>query len=266
MPAVYAHDRFGQDVIAEIDGTAKEMIETNRLAFDIGLQGPDILFYYRPYLPNPVKKIGSILHGYTGRRYYGNLTAWQEEYGDDISFTYLLGSVCHFTLDSLCHPLIDAREAKGDVLHEDIEAAFDRALLVADGLDPETTVLGAGLTGDEVPEVAESISIFYPRVTVRQLTEGIRSVYGLQKILTTPTPAKRRFLTGVLGAAGSKGRSLSAHILPQTQPPELEECIGQLADLYDEALALAPEMLSAVIEGCYGNRKFPAAFDKTFSG
>ncbi|MCI6023600.1 MAG: hypothetical protein MRZ52_06475, partial [Oscillospiraceae bacterium] len=71
MPAIYAHARFGHDVLdlltdSAVDSTmdstmdsaadaapstapaAARIIRANRPLFDIGLQGPDIFFYYNP--------------------------------------------------------------------------------------------------------------------------------------------------------------------------------------------------------------------------
>ena len=63
MPAVYAHRRFGEKVLAACQNDeARTAIETYQDLFNIGLQGPDILFYYDPLRQNPYKAAGDALH------------------------------------------------------------------------------------------------------------------------------------------------------------------------------------------------------------
>lgn len=56
MPAIYAHDTFGKLVSKQLPKEIQDIIKTYPSAFRIGLQGPDPLFYHRPYASNDVKK------------------------------------------------------------------------------------------------------------------------------------------------------------------------------------------------------------------
>lgn len=49
MPSTYAHYRLGQEVLKNLPAKEKRLIEQHKELFDIGLHGPDILFYYKPY-------------------------------------------------------------------------------------------------------------------------------------------------------------------------------------------------------------------------
>ena len=48
MPAAYSHYRLGKKVISQLNYPLKKIILDNRDLFDLGLHGPDILFYNRP--------------------------------------------------------------------------------------------------------------------------------------------------------------------------------------------------------------------------
>ena len=48
MPAAYAHMIFGKEVKAILPITSQELSSRYPELFGIGLQGPDILFYYHP--------------------------------------------------------------------------------------------------------------------------------------------------------------------------------------------------------------------------
>ena len=58
MPTTYTHYRFGKDVLDALPRRIRTAMETNRELFDIGLHGPDILFYYRALIPNSVSGQG----------------------------------------------------------------------------------------------------------------------------------------------------------------------------------------------------------------
>lgn len=46
MPSTYAHYRFGEDIKRQLYGREKLIIEKYQDLFEIGLHGPDILFYF----------------------------------------------------------------------------------------------------------------------------------------------------------------------------------------------------------------------------
>ena len=52
MPSTYAHYRFGQEVLKELPNDIKKIIIENKELYDIGLHGPDLLFYYLPLKNN----------------------------------------------------------------------------------------------------------------------------------------------------------------------------------------------------------------------
>ena len=46
MPSTYAHRRFGANVLEHLPDEVRVQLEMNRELYDIGLHGPDLLFYY----------------------------------------------------------------------------------------------------------------------------------------------------------------------------------------------------------------------------
>ena len=54
MPSTYAHYRFGQEVLKELPNDIKKIIIENKELYDIGLPGPDLLFYYLPLKNNEI--------------------------------------------------------------------------------------------------------------------------------------------------------------------------------------------------------------------
>ena len=50
---------------------AHDIIMKHKQLYDIGLHGPDILFYYHPLVTNPVNAIGYGLHERSGKYFFG---------------------------------------------------------------------------------------------------------------------------------------------------------------------------------------------------
>lgn len=67
MPSTYAHYRMGQEVLKQLSCPVREIIMENKELYDIGLHGPDILFYYHPLKVNRVNSIGYGLHEHSGK-------------------------------------------------------------------------------------------------------------------------------------------------------------------------------------------------------
>ena len=49
MPSTYAHYRFGQDVLKALPAKYRDTLLQEEDLFNIGLHGPDLLFYYKPF-------------------------------------------------------------------------------------------------------------------------------------------------------------------------------------------------------------------------
>lgn len=70
MPSTYAHYRFGEDIKRQLYGREKLIIEKYQDLFEIGLHGPDILFYYKPLKGNKINEVGYKTHEKSGRDFF----------------------------------------------------------------------------------------------------------------------------------------------------------------------------------------------------
>ena len=70
MPAVYAHYRFGAKVSRKLPEDLRKIATTYHPQFTIGLQGPDIFFFYRPYRKNRIARYGNHLHEIPAREFF----------------------------------------------------------------------------------------------------------------------------------------------------------------------------------------------------
>ena len=70
MPSTYAHRRFGADVLQQLPAALQDQIGKNRALFDVGLHGPDLLFYYHAAKSNTVSALGNAMHEQPGRVFF----------------------------------------------------------------------------------------------------------------------------------------------------------------------------------------------------
>lgn len=142
MPAFYAHYKFGQMVKEQLPAKYQRLLEDYQDLYEIGLHGPDILFFYHPIIRHPITQIGVVIHHETGRVFFEHaLTQMHRSAaeGDKMQkalWAYALGVVCHFALDASCHTYINHFEKTRRISHHEIEKEFEKYLMKKDGLDP----------------------------------------------------------------------------------------------------------------------------------
>ena len=136
MPTTYAHDLFGKMVYHRLDPEIQEKIKIYQTTYQIGLHGPDILFYVRPFHKNRFNQMAHRLHREEAAGFFERGRKIYQKTGNEEILVYLLGFICHFMLDSTCHPYISEYMKKTGARHDEIETEFDRALMVRTGKDP----------------------------------------------------------------------------------------------------------------------------------
>lgn len=135
MPAFYAHKLFGESVFAALPTPLKDALNTHREAFILGTQGPDFLFYHKPLSKNDIRAKAWDLHLNSARPFFINCAQKIRKSADTAKTSltqtaigaYVAGFICHFMLDTSCHPHVYELEDTG-VSHGLIESEFDKYL------------------------------------------------------------------------------------------------------------------------------------------
>lgn len=177
MPASYAHYRFGRMVLSALPASEKQCIQRFRRMFDMGLQGPDIFFFYNPLIKNSVAPLCADYHRKSGAALFSAACA---QAGSEAARAYLYGLLGHYCLDAACHPFIQQKANQGEANHVALEAEFDRYLLALDGeVAPHSWDMSPRLklTRGECMTVAS----FYPPVTGGKVSLSVRHMALLHK-------------------------------------------------------------------------------------
>ncbi len=260
MPDYYAHLQFGAEVLAALPESLRLDLERERGAYTLGQYGPDPLYFYRPVRGSAVRALGRAMHRQPVRPVMERLRLAVEE-GRAFSAGYAAGFLCHFALDSRCHPYVRQRESGSKIAHAGIEGEFDRFLMARNGVDlRHETPMPAPRMPDAFYELLERYA--YPGVKGWQYREGLESY---RKACVWHTRAAGSRMTGrLLDAAarvsrrGARFRDLAL----KRAAAAYAHCDEELLALLENEVPVTAEKLTAFFKG----DPLDAWFDRDFNG
>jgi hypothetical protein len=257
MPSNYAHYRFGGLVLNTLDPEMRSPIQRFRRIFDVGLHGPDLLFYYNPFWNNASGQLGSRLHQKTGREFFTAACTVLKENPSETGAIYLFGLLGHYCLDSLCRPYIHEKSNDRQVRHAELETDFDRYLLRLDGkIPPHLQCINEHmhLTQGECVTVSQFLS----PATPSQIRSSIRNMRLHTKLLAHK---KRALLEAILKLTN---KNVQDHVMMAKPNPRCEKHNPELITLYNSALARYPSMLQQLVSHINDGTPLGEDFDPIF--
>lgn len=264
MPAAYAHYRFGQAVFSRLPREKQTRIQAHRPFYDLGLHGPDLLFYYRPLSHDPLKHQGSAMHQAAAADFFrpaGELLSSGQD--SEALAVYLWGFLCHFALDLHCHAYIAAATAEGGPGHSEMEADFDRALLREAGL---------ALTPDNVtahikPSRAGMglLSPLFSGVSPRQLYRAAKEMILNLHFLNSQNRLIRALVKTALRISG-RYEKLGPMLLPDQPNPLCVESTRRLMSLYTQAQDTAVKLIEDYMDNVQGQKDYDRLYRYNFDG
>lgn len=202
MPSTYAHYIFGQNVMKNLNNDIKKKVIENKDLFNIGLHGPDILFYYQPLSSNKVNNTGNKIHDTSADVFfYNGKKVVRDSNNSDASLSYLIGFICHFMLDSECHPYVDEQIENSNISHNRIETEFDRFLMEKDELNP----IIYKPTEHIVPTMGYSkiIAPFFSEISIEKVYKSLKSMKFYLNLLVVQNRFKRILIVSALKISGN---------------------------------------------------------------
>lgn len=213
MPDFYAHQVFGQLVFDALPGPVQKRLTPELPGYRCGLYGPDPLFFYHPMKSNPVSAEGHRLHAYppqTVLERYRTESARRTPY----VLGYAAGFFCHYLLDSLCHPIVNAHARGSSLRHAAIEGAFDRSLISSGGS-------GLPFREPEDPAVYIAAALGYTQAGPEQFKLALRRFCQVSRLT-----ARLRRLNPIRASHREVIRTLNAQVREQAPG-----CAGLVARL-----------------------------------
>lgn len=262
MPTTYAHDLFGKKMYQKLPAEVQEIIRRNGALYRIGLQGPDILFYYM-ISKNPVSQFGVAMHRESPKAFFEQGMEQVRETGDDALFSYLLGFGCHYLLDSACHPFINGTAEAGVVSHTVLEKEFDRVLMEKTGKNPYAYRPSDCI----VPAYAKVIHRALPLVKTVNIRISLRMMKFLTNLMVCNDGGRRRKIIGkLLRLGGRKGLALLEHFMTGEPVAGCEIPLAGLDRLFRQALEEEPCALLELYALSFGKKPLSERWNKTYNG
>lgn len=262
MPTTYAHYKFGKEVLETLPRPLQQSIEKNRELFDIGLHGPDIMFYYKPLGKNHVNQTGYELHELFADEFFGHAAEVIKNAEDKgAARAYIYGFICHFALDSECHKYVEKMIQVSGISHSELEMEFDRKLMEDDYLNP----LKYLPTGHLHPsrKNAEVIVEFFDGITTEEANKAFTSMKTCLKLLLPQHQGTRKTILGALKLVGQQ-ETMGKMIMSERANPDCEEYVQILKRQYAGAVPLAAGLISQYQKVLFQGAELPKRFHETF--
>ncbi len=253
MPAIFTHVYFGESVAKTLPPALQALIARCPQCFYLGTQGPDLLFYHKPAkskAKNPARKKGWDLHEVAPEAFFlraaklltANATTWDNEKNAPLA-AYVLGFLCHFTLDSQCHPLIDGASVNG-LTHGKIESELDKYFLrVAKkpirGFNAATLFFPA--------HDAEYASAAILDVSVKNTRRAMRSMKKINRLFSHKCGVVHGVCHFLLTLAGMNG-SFGEMFLHKKDDLRCAELLPKIAKKLEAAIPLAQTRITEYFE------------------
>lgn len=237
MPSTYAHYRFGAQLIGQLPPPIQRTIGRFRQLYDMGLHGPDILYYQR--LPMGGKKSGDKFHTQTGKVYFEHVCRAVRLSPSEGARAYLYGVLAHYALDSLSHPFINRMAGQGKATHTQIETEFDRFLLERDGKKPPHL---QDLSGHMklTPGECRTVALFYTGVSHSTVSKCVANMASATRFLVKPQSGSRKLLEKAMGIFGPR---VAGKLMPVHPNRACSDLDPSLLRLYEMAMDRYPVLL-----------------------
>lgn len=266
MASMYTHFRFGNEIINLLDEDLKKLAENYPDLFCIGQQGPDIFFFHPKTLMKDDSP-GTIIHNLSGKDFIDKQKEILVSSGKNSNQAgYMLGVLCHYTLDSIIHPLVNEVCEVGEFNHITVETELDRYYLEKDGFNPVEVKLNKFLPNTKL--VRSTVSEFYEGYENAQksITKNtVRFFRAVKRIFYAPISPKEKALIKILEKSGNmpKFNGLIMRLKPYKQA---EKTNPVLAEKYELAIKEAPRLLRNAFDYIYNNGELDSHFELNFEG
>lgn len=236
MPSIYAHYRFGAQLIAKMPPKTQRTVTRFRQLYDMGLHGPDILFY-QTLLPGG--KLRDQFHAQTGTIFFERVCRNIRLRPSEGARAYLYGVLAHYALDSLSSPFIHRMAKEKNLSKDAIITEFDRYLLKTDGkIPPHLHDLSGHI--QLTPGECATVAAFYPNIRPAAVGKAVDHMAKITHLLSLPQGQQRQWMKAGVGLLLPK---MNDRIMPPHPNRACAALNPSLMRLYDMAADRYPLLL-----------------------
>lgn len=269
MPDFYAHCTQGQKVLERLyevsEKTARSI--TNRHLYTIGLQGPDALYFYRPLKTkdNPILQLADDIHRTGCLQFLNTVLRTRSVAPETDVFSYIMGFIGHFGLDSAAHPVVARLEQELDFDHVEMEIEFDKYLLLKDGKNPlfykaHTTL---ALSEAELTAVAQVYGCLLPIITAADMQRAFQTFKRVKRFFYAPFPLSQQLRFFILRCC-NKYDALQGHIMKTHSNPKSGKTNTVLNAAYESSIGKTVRLMINFYEHITEQKPLDPLFEHNF--
>ena len=223
MPNIVAHCWYGEAAYTKSNTDyVRKCIQKYHGVFMLGCQGPDPFYFYHrmPWQSKKDRKkvmhYGDILHNEHINDTFEVFFKYVKETKNPLDIAYVAGFMCHWALDTTCHPYIyfetDSLNKNIGNAHQAFETMIDKGVLMVNDLDvrdfqtykllkhPEETTERVWKILADVFKKCDGLDLEF-----RHLDESVRQFHSVQKLFYDPTGRKHKLVGVAENIAKMKG-------------------------------------------------------------
>lgn len=264
MPSLYAHNSFGKKVFRELPEDLKKIIRKYPKAFTAGLQGPDFLFFYRPFFRCRTNKLGHFQHDQTFESFLEQIRPTIQKKGKDCGeYAYLLGFICHFMLDSESHSFVIPQSKKRGYNHLVMEIEFDRYLMKKDGKNPILYPVWKHISWDK--DTLDAVHGVYRcfEISRKNIRKALKYMSTCKWFLTTGRTLRRFFIRSVMFLSGYYEK-LEGHMMDLVPKLSAVKTNPVLDRIYKDTIQKSIDMIQDFDRTVLTDTPFNERFRTTF--
>lgn len=266
MPAIFAHDLFGRNVFLGLDKEIKEIILREKDCYYLGLQGPDVLFFYRPLEKNPINQKGYRYHERPAMEIFAHGLQVMRMAESDEERTairaYLLGMACHFALDHRLHGNVNRIEQETGYTHAQIETELDRRLLIGAEMDPVRAYTACHLKNTAMTRLAVMKVLKEEEHTAK---EAIFSFKTITRLFINSEEWFKKLIGLIMKAAGCYDKYYGM-VMKRNSEAGLKEATDELERQFVSAVPFGVKLIEGLYASMTKRESLPAAFGGNFDG
>ncbi|UTC68418.1 MULTISPECIES: zinc dependent phospholipase C family protein [unclassified Treponema] len=245
MPDFYSHYAHGQKVFDLLPAEIKGVI-SNRNLYNLGLQGPDFLYFHKPFKKNdnPVLDLASDIHNKNCTDFFNSVLNKITIRPNTDEFSYIMGFVGHFGLDSCCHPYVNSMVTEMNLNHAEIEMEFEKFLLKEDGKPPFKYKAHQyiNITKKEAEAVAAIYRCLLPSLTVDDILLSFSTFKKGKHFFYAPTDFSQKIRLTLFKLLGLYD-FLNGHIMKTADHPQSKITNKKLFSLYNNSIQITAELM-----------------------
>ncbi len=263
MPAAYTHKEYGQRVYQNLSSDIQGKIDPYRAYYDLGLHGPDILFFYLFYGNSAVMKKGYQMHYEIAREFFETARdKINNSKNKEAALAYILGFINHFVLDSECHGLINQSQIDLSMSHSELESELDARIMRQQELDHVSTKVTTHLHSNKID--MEVIAPFF-EVKAIEVKRSVNTMVFLLDLFVAPSKAKRFMLYSIMRLTGMYNR-YQGLIFNYHENKKSAEVVSKLVRKMDNALLDSTKCIEEYIELLKEDTSLSNRFDHDYEG